>query len=278
MQKFMRRTFVLATALCVASAAHAADSPEGTLISDPGTLAKLGFSADAIVYLAPGVSLTETTPVPQPYGSASPAQQEHAGNQFHGRVSTYAYGSPTGQGDVNFTAGDIFADAQLQLPSGSIWESTRFWVNDTVAADLNLFLIRSCLPVAGAGSPVATILGSGASVGATGNQTIVVGATAGTVIDNNGCFYWERTNFGAAGTVLQKSRTQYRLQVSPAPAVATFPNDVPTTSGFFRFVEAMAASGLTGGCAPGSFCPNDPVTRGQLAVFLSVALGLHFPN
>lgn len=269
---------MLATALCVASAAHAASSPEGTLITDPGTLAKLGFSADAIVYLAPGVSLTEPTPVPETYGSASPAQQEHAGTQFHGRVSTYAYGTVTGQGDVNFTAGDIFADAQVQLPSGALWESTRFWLTDSVAPDINVFLFRSCLPAAGAGSPVATILGTAATAGTPGNVSIVVGTTAGTAIDNNACIYWERVNFGAAGTQLQKSRTQYRLQVSPAPAVATFPNDVPTTSGFFRFVEAMAASGLTGGCAPGSFCPNDPVTRGQLAVFLSVALGLHFPN
>jgi len=70
----------------------------------------------------------------------------------------------------------------------------------------------------------------------------------------------------------------YQLQVSPAPATATFPNDVPTTHPFFRFVEAMAASGITGGCATGSFCPDQPVTRGQLAVFLSTALGLHFPN
>ena len=46
-------------------------------------------------------------------------------------------------------------------------------------------------------------------------------------------------------------RVYYRLQVSPAPAVATFPNDVPTSHPFFRFVEAMAASGLTGGCGPG---------------------------
>jgi hypothetical protein len=66
--------------------------------------------------------------------------------------------------------------------------------------------------------------------------------------------------------------------VSPAPGVATFPNDVPTSHPLFRFVEAMAASGLTGGCSGGSFCPNDPVTRGQMSVFLAVALGLHFPN
>ncbi|HEY7862087.1 MAG TPA: S-layer homology domain-containing protein [Thermoanaerobaculia bacterium] len=36
------------------------------------------------------------------------------------------------------------------------------------------------------------------------------------------------------------------------------------------------ASGITAGCAPGSFCPNAPITRGEMAVFLAAALGLHF--
>ncbi len=55
---------------------------------------------------------------------------------------------------------------------------------------------------------------------------------------------------------------------------------MPTSSGQFRFVEALVAAGITGGCggSPPNFCPNDPVTRGQMAVFLAVALGLHFPN
>jgi hypothetical protein len=72
-------------------------------------------------------------------------------------------------------------------------------------------------------------------------------------------------------------RFHYRLAVSPAPATATFPNDVPTTHPFFRFVEALASAGITAGCAPESYCPDQPITRGQMAVFLSVALGLHFP-
>ena len=71
----------------------------------------------------------------------------------------------------------------------------------------------------------------------------------------------------------------YRRTVSPAPGTATF-NDVPTGHIFFRFVEALAASGITGGCnaSPPLYCPDSPVTRGQMAVFLSVALGLHHPN
>jgi hypothetical protein len=70
---------------------------------------------------------------------------------------------------------------------------------------------------------------------------------------------------------------RYRLQVSPAPATATF-TDVPPDHPFFRYVEALAAAGITAGCGEGVYCVDDPVTRGQIAVFLSVALGLHFPN
>lgn len=69
----------------------------------------------------------------------------------------------------------------------------------------------------------------------------------------------------------------YRRLVSPAPAVATF-NDVATDNPFFQFVEALAASGITAGCGGGNYCPNAPLTRGQMAVFLSKALGLHWPD
>jgi hypothetical protein len=67
----------------------------------------------------------------------------------------------------------------------------------------------------------------------------------------------------------------YKLQVSPAPATATF-NDVPLDSPQFQFIEALAASGITAGCGGGNYCPNNPLTRGQMAVFLAKALGLQF--
>ena len=68
-------------------------------------------------------------------------------------------------------------------------------------------------------------------------------------------------------------------QVSPAPAVASF-SDVPTSHPFFQFIEALYAAGITVGCGtnPLRFCPDDPITRGQEAVFISKALGLYWPN
>jgi hypothetical protein len=75
---------------------------------------------------------------------------------------------------------------------------------------------------------------------------------------------------------LRYARVLYYLQVSPAPAVATFA-DVPVGAFGFQHVEALAASGITGGCGGGNFCPNEPLTRVQMAVFLAKALGLHWP-
>ena len=63
--------------------------------------------------------------------------------------------------------------------------------------------------------------------------------------------------------------------LSPATGTATF-GDVPTTHLFFQYVEALAAAGITSGCGGGNFCPDAAVTRGQLAVFLAKALGLHW--
>ena len=72
-------------------------------------------------------------------------------------------------------------------------------------------------------------------------------------------------------------RIRYSLQVSPAPGTATF-NDVPTGHPQFQFIEALVASGVTAGCGGGNYCPEATLTRGQMAVFLAKALGLHFPN
>lgn len=70
-------------------------------------------------------------------------------------------------------------------------------------------------------------------------------------------------------------RVFLQRQVSPPPATATF-GDVPTGHPFFQHIEALAASGITGGCGGGDFCPNGSLTRGQMAVFLAKALGLHW--
>ena len=38
-------------------------------------------------------------------------------------------------------------------------------------------------------------------------------------------------------------------------------------------INALASKGITSGCSPTEFCPNEPVSRGQMAAFLRRALG-----
>jgi S-layer homology domain len=99
----------------------------------------------------------------------------------------------------------------------------------------------------------------------------------GIIVDNFQSRYifaiGNTTNDGS--TAISQIVVGYVLTVSPAPATATF-GDVPTDHPFFQFIEALAASGITGGCGSGNYCPDAPLTRGQMAVFLSKALGLQW--
>ncbi len=45
-------------------------------------------------------------------------------------------------------------------------------------------------------------------------------------------------------------------------------NDVPAGNSFFQWIQKMRDLGITSGCGSNNYCPNDPVTRGQMAVFI----------
>jgi len=60
----------------------------------------------------------------------------------------------------------------------------------------------------------------------------------------------------------------------PNPASQRFSDVSPSRAGY-AFIDDLAARGITSGCGSSTiYCPDDPVTRGQLAVFLVRAFGL----
>lgn len=71
-------------------------------------------------------------------------------------------------------------------------------------------------------------------------------------------------------------RVNYRREMSPPPHVASF-SDVSTSHWAYQSIEAIKAAGITTGCAPGLYCPEDKVTRAEMATFLNRALGLFWP-
>ena len=68
----------------------------------------------------------------------------------------------------------------------------------------------------------------------------------------------------------------FDLGILPPPTSGSF-TDVPSSHTFFADIEWLAGEGITKGCNPPAntlFCPDDPVTRGQMAAFLDRALPL----
>jgi hypothetical protein len=59
----------------------------------------------------------------------------------------------------------------------------------------------------------------------------------------------------------------------PACVTPTF-GDVPCSSGFARWIEELVRRGITAGCGAGNYCPTLDVSRGQMAVFLTVTFEL----
>ncbi|MDJ0923897.1 MAG: 5'-nucleotidase C-terminal domain-containing protein [Acidimicrobiia bacterium] len=99
-------------------------------------------------------------------------------------------------------------------------------------------------------------------------------ASAGITLGNNPPDYDE---FGPDAPVTRGQMAAFLTRAFGLPASTTdfFTDD--DTSIFEDNINAVAAAGITFGCNPpanDNFCPNDTVTRGQMATFLARALGL----
>jgi cell wall-associated NlpC family hydrolase len=100
-----------------------------------------------------------------------------------------------------------------------------------------------------------------ASITALANEGIVNGCNDGSFCPDRGL------TRGQVASVL------YRALDVDAPGGGTTFSD--TAGSVHReAIEAMAAAGVTNGCESGKFCPNDYISRGQLASLLARGLGL----
>jgi len=164
----------------------------------------------------------------------------------------------------------------VALPNGAKIDFIELEGCDTAAVgSLRFGVARSDGPGAGDGN--ITPVGSTGAVPGCGWFT--VSPTSSTTVDNFNDSYFLFLNYGTntSGNRAIALRVYYTLQISPAPAFATF-NDVGISAFGFREIEALADSGITAGCGGGNFCPNRTLTRVEMAIFLARALGLHWPN
>ncbi len=63
-------------------------------------------------------------------------------------------------------------------------------------------------------------------------------------------------------------KSKYGAVYTPPPATGTKFSDVSPSYWAAAWIEQLANEGITGGCGNNNYCPDSPVTRAQMAVFL----------
>ncbi len=173
--------------------------------------------------------------------------------------------------------------APVMLPTGSLisWVGLYYFdTNPTYDIFAKLTAYSGGAPSTGLATE--TVLATAASSGSSGLG--YVATPLSYTVDNNVEFDGSAAQLAVVIRVLTNSNTVefkavdiwWARQISPPPATQTF-NDVAPGDFGYAYVEALAASGVTGGCGGGNYCPNANLTRAQMAVFLSKALGLYWP-
>ncbi len=214
---------------------------------------------------------------PQTYG-ANDSLQRIAVQSFAPVASTEGYAYTNGT--TSFTryatiAGSQPFAAHPVLPSGAVVTAVDFDVCDSSASD---DISVAVLTTDRFGQGIQQVGPTFTTESAPGCVTLTddLGAT-NIIVDNTSQIVLDVIlASGDASNSFAGATVHYHLQVSPGPVTADF-TDVPTSHPFFQFVEALYHAGITAGCGGGNFCPDTPLTRGQMAVFLSKALGLQFP-
>ncbi len=249
----------------------------------PGLLAQPQGIVTASGARAEATAASRLVPPTSPeWGLSSPIAYNVPGWAFNNRGDgqhDFEFGYAFWSGGSNY-----FFDKDVYLPSGAVIEGATFYFYDEdAAADLRCVLVR--MTYSGDAYPDGTELISRYSSGSGGFQAgyypLAVPETVRNYDENGMNVYYLGFNPESAGPTAALGfggiTLWYRLQISPAPATATF-SDVPTGYWAFRHIEALAASGITAGCGGGNFCPESYVKRSEMAVYLAKALGLHWPD
>jgi len=285
----------LVLALIGASVLAQVPAGERIPITDPDRLERMGFPRNARNVFVwskldrsdPGLSSEKAAASPETWGDqhgfttilSSNLQETFDATKLL-RGWGLAGNTLTTCSDTLFFGG-AWAHAQVQLPEGVSLGNFNSWMYDSEAdRDLTMRVYEICQEY-GYDDPVTTLLAENQTLGAIG---YIPGSKSlgGLTVNNHVCAYLIEVEFApngeqcADGLGASKFEITWTRQVSPAPATASFA-DVPTDHPFFQYVEALVKSGITGGCGPGNYCPDAPLTRGQMAVFLAKALGLQWP-
>ena len=168
--------------------------------------------------------------------------------------------------DANAVAGSR-SNVNGVLESGETVQVSPEWMNEFPSTQT---LGGTASNLTGPAGPTYLIVDDMASYGAivSGGQKNCNGATGDcylmTISGTRPAQHWDAT---FKEVLAETNPPRPTTNNWPLHVGESFP-DVPTSHQFYAFVENLFHNGVTGGCGGGNFCPGQPVTRAQMAVFL----------
>jgi hypothetical protein len=164
-------------------------------------------------------------------------------------------GSAASVGLSNLTSGATYYwQVRALNPGGSAYADAGTWWSYTILSDTPIF---ADVPVGYWARPFIERLYLNQVTGGCGSNPLS---------------YCPNTNVNRAMMAVFVLRAAHGLGFTPPPATGTVFVDVPADSFAAAWIEQLAAEGITGGCGGGKYCPNSPVTRAMMAVFLVKAM------
>ena len=166
-------------------------------------------------------------------------------------------------------AGDGWWNAPVRLPSGCRVTAI-FYYYYRSAGTVSMSFYR-----ANSSTSSSTLHSTSYSGGLSGH--LVTSAGLNVRIANGSGYYFVRFVLGNGGTSRRLWGVRILWERDIAPGGSPIFNDVQDTSYVhYAAINNMYRSGITTGCPYPNYCPNDYVTRAQMASFLARALGLYW--
>lgn len=149
--------------------------------------------------------------------------------------------------------------------------------NKVTRAQMAVFLLRgihgsSYTPPAATGTMFTDVPAS-LSTAAWIEQLAIEGITSGC----SGGNYCPNASVTREQMAIFLLRAKYTSAYTPPAATGTIFIDVPLGSFADAWIEQLVAEGITSGCGGGNYCPANPVTRAQMAIFLQRTFSLPLP-